>query len=51
MNNRTELKIRLPADLKQWVAERAAQIGCSQNALAVLALRAAMEREQAGQGG
>jgi len=45
MNPRKPLQLRLPADLKAWIAEQAARNGASQNAEIVRTLRERMDRE------
>lgn len=39
-----QLRLRLPADLKAWLAEEAARNGASQNSEIVRAIRERMER-------
>lgn len=45
MKNRKPLQLRLPDDLKAWLAAQADRNGSSQNSEVIRALRAAMERE------
>ena len=42
-----QLPIRVPADVKAWLAEQANRNGSSQNSEVIRALRAAMERAEA----
>lgn len=44
---RIRLETRLPVDVRDWLAERAAHFGTSINAEIILAVRGEMEREQA----
>ena len=44
MNDRKPMQLRLPADLKAWLAEQAKKNGSSQNSEVIRAIRAAMAR-------
>jgi hypothetical protein len=44
---RIRLETRLPVDVRDWLAERAAHFGTSINAVIILAVRGEMERERA----
>ena len=43
---RIRLETRLPVDVRDWLAERAAHFGTSINAEIILAVRGEMKREQ-----
>jgi Arc-like DNA binding domain len=43
---RIRLEARLPVDLRDWLAERAARFGTSINAEIIIAVRGEMKREQ-----
>ena len=45
MKNRNPLQLRLPDEVKAWLAAQADRNGSSQNSEVIRALRAAMERE------
>lgn len=45
MTDRKPMQLRLPADLKAWIAEQAARNGASQNAEIVRTIRERMDRE------
>ena len=45
MPNRKPFQLRLPDDLKAWLAAQADRNGSSQNSEVIRALRAAMERD------
>lgn len=45
MKNRKPLQLRLPDEVKAWLAAQADRNGSSQNSEVIRALRAAMERE------
>lgn len=44
MNDRKPLQLRLPADIKAWLAAEAERNGSSQNSEVIRALRLAMAR-------
>jgi predicted HicB family RNase H-like nuclease len=44
MTDRKPLQLRLPSDLKDWLALQAEKNGSSQNSEVIRALRAAMDR-------
>ncbi len=46
MTNRKPLQLRLPPDLKNWVAEQAAMNTASQNSEIVRAIRERMDRAE-----
>ncbi|MFC0201418.1 Arc family DNA-binding protein [Paracoccus rhizosphaerae] len=48
MTNRKPVQLRLPTDLKAWIADQAAKNGSSQNSEVIRAVRERMERQQAG---
>ena len=45
MTNRKPFQLRLPADVKDWIAAQAEKNGSSQNSEIIRAVRAAMERD------
>jgi predicted HicB family RNase H-like nuclease len=45
-NEVVKLMLRLPPDLKAWVAEQASKNGCSQNSEIVRSVRERMERTE-----
>lgn len=45
MTDRKPMQLRLPADLKAWIAEQADRNGASQNAEIVRTIRERMDRE------
>jgi hypothetical protein len=47
MTDRKPVQLRLPSDLKTWVAAQAEKNGSSQNSEIVRAVRERMERHQA----
>ncbi len=47
MNDRKPMQLRLPVDLKAWIAAQATQNASSQNSEIVRAVRERMDREQA----
>lgn len=47
MSNRKPLQLRLPDDLKVWIAAQAKKNGSSQNSEIVRAIRERMERQEA----
>ena len=47
MTDRKPLQLRLPTDLKAWVAAQAAKNASSQNSEIVRAVRERMERQEA----
>lgn len=46
MTDRKPMQLRLPADLKAWIAAEAAKNGASQNSEIIRAVRAAMARNE-----
>lgn len=44
MTDRRPMQLRLPPDLKAWIAEQADRNGSSQNSEVIRAIRAAMAR-------
>ena len=44
MENRERMQLRLPAEIKAWIADQAAKTGASQNSEVVRAIRERMER-------
>ena len=47
MNDRKPVQLRLPSDLKAWIAAQAEQNASSQNSEIVRAVRERMERQEA----
>lgn len=47
MNDRKPMQLRLPVDLKAWIASQADQNGSSQNSEVIRAVRERMERAEA----
>lgn len=47
MNDRKPVQLRLPAELKDWIAAQAALNGSSQNSEIVRAVRERMEKTEA----
>lgn len=45
MSDRKPMQLRLPADLKAWIADQAARNGASQNAEIVRSVRERMDRQ------
>lgn len=50
MRDRRPMQLRLPGELKAWIAEQASQNGSSQNSEIVRAIRERMERATAAEG-
>lgn len=46
MNDRKPMQLRLPVDLKAWIAAQADQNGSSQNSEVIRAVRERMERAE-----
>lgn len=46
MTERKPMQLRLPVDLKRWIAEEAKKNGSSQNSEVIRAIRAAMTRTE-----
>lgn len=46
MKDRQPMQLRLPNDLKDWLAQEAERNGSSQNSEVIRALRAAMARQE-----
>lgn len=47
MTNRKPLQLRLPIDLKAWIAAQADQNASSQNSEVICSIRERMERQEA----